>query len=218
MIPVVDVCAGVYRMCSSAYWFFVVRPEQQAERALSRRLTPRAVAARGATGRLLKDVQAMSTVGAFDSALGRTRGLSTSLQALIDQSGSKTTVAKLLLTCGCVALAVFVGVMLLIGMPLAAIPAAAAAAFAPIAILRFQRTRRLRRFEEQFPEALDLLARALRAGHSFSTAIEMVAEEMPTPIGPEFNCSTTSRTMAWRCPTRCGCSPSAFRFSTRGSS
>jgi tight adherence protein B len=76
--------------------------------------------------------------------------------------------------------------MLLIGMPLAAIPAAAAAAFAPIGILRFQRTRRLRRFEEQFPEALDLLARALRAGHSFSTAIEMVAEEMPTPIGPEF--------------------------------
>jgi tight adherence protein B len=44
----------------------------------------------------------------------------------------------------------------------------------------------LRRFEEQFPEALDLLARALRAGHSFSTAIEMVAQEMPAPIGPEF--------------------------------
>jgi len=185
MIPLVTF-ALVFIGCSSAYWFFVVRPEQHAERALSRRLTPRAVAAAAATGRLLKDVQAMSTVAGFDSALARTRGLSTSLQALIDQAGSKTTVAKLLLICGCVALAVFVGVMLLVAMPLAAIPAAAAAAFAPIGILRFQRTRRLRRFEEQFPEALDLLARALRAGHSFSTAIEMVAEEMPAPIGPEF--------------------------------
>jgi tight adherence protein B len=185
MIPVVTF-ALVFIGCSGAYWFFVVRPEQHAERTLSRRLTPRAAAAAAATGRLLKDVKAMSTFGAFDSALGRSRGLSTSLQALIDQSGSKTTVAKLLLTCGCVALAVFVGLMLLIGMALAAIPAAAVAAFAPIAVLRFKRTRRLRRFEEQFPEALDLLARALRAGHSFSTGIEMVAEEMPTPMGPEF--------------------------------
>jgi tight adherence protein B len=45
---------------------------------------------------------------------------------------------------------------------------------------------RLRKFEEQFPEALDLLARALRAGHSFTTGIEMVADEMPKPLGPEF--------------------------------
>ena len=185
MIPVVTF-ALVFIGCSGAYWFFVVRPEQYAERALSRRLTPRASAVVAKAGRLLKDVQAMSTVNAFDNALSRTHGLSTSLQSLIDQSGSKTTVSKLLLTCGCIALAVFVAVMLLTGMVLAAIPAAAAAAFAPIAILRFQRTRRLRRFEEQFPEALDLLSRALRAGHSFSTAIEMVADEMPAPIGPEF--------------------------------
>lgn len=185
MIPVVTF-ALVFLGCTGAYWFFVVRLEQQAERALSRRLTPRARAAAAATGRLLKDVQAMSTVGALDNALARTHGLSTNLQNLIDQSGAKTTVAKLLLTCGCVALAVFLGMMLLTGMLLAAIPAAAAVAFAPVGILRFRRTRRLRRFEEQFPEALDLLARALRAGHSFSTAIEMVADEMPVPIGPEF--------------------------------
>jgi len=44
----------------------------------------------------------------------------------------------------------------------------------------------MRKFEEQFPEALDLLARALRAGHAFTTGIEMVATEMPKPVGPEF--------------------------------
>ena len=50
----------------------------------------------------------------------------------------------------------------------------------------FQRTRRILKFEEQFPEALALISRALKAGHTFTTGLAMVAEEMPTPIGPEF--------------------------------
>ena len=45
---------------------------------------------------------------------------------------------------------------------------------------------RMARFEEQFPEALDLLSRAIRAGHAFTTAMSMVADEAPDPIGPEF--------------------------------
>src|SRR5260221_14209604 len=49
-----------------------------------------------------------------------------------------------------------------------------------------RRTRRLNRFEEQFPEALDLLSRAIRAGHAFQTAMGMVADELPPPVGPEF--------------------------------
>ena len=39
---------------------------------------------------------------------------------------------------------------------------------------------------KQFPEALDLIARALKAGHAFATGLKMVADEMPEPIGPEF--------------------------------
>ena len=42
------------------------------------------------------------------------------------------------------------------------------------------------KFEEQFPEAIDLLSRALRAGHAFTTGLSMVAEEMPEPVGTEF--------------------------------
>src|SRR6185295_14337451 len=41
-------------------------------------------------------------------------------------------------------------------------------------------------FEELFPEALDLLSRALRAGHAFQTALGMVADEVKAPVGPEF--------------------------------
>ena len=56
----------------------------------------------------------------------------------------------------------------------------------PFIVLRVKRTRRLRKFEEEFPEALDLIARALKAGHAFATGLKMVADEMPEPIGPEF--------------------------------
>jgi tight adherence protein B len=56
----------------------------------------------------------------------------------------------------------------------------------PFIFLRVKRTRRMRAFEEGFPEALDLVSRALKAGHAFATGIKMVADEMPEPIGPEF--------------------------------
>ena len=46
--------------------------------------------------------------------------------------------------------------------------------------------RRLAAFEEQFPEAIDLVARALRAGHAFTTGLGIAAEEMPAPVGIEF--------------------------------
>jgi tight adherence protein B len=67
-----------------------------------------------------------------------------------------------------------------------ALVGAVLAARIPTAVLRFQRTRRVQKFEEQFPEGLALISRALRAGHTFTTGLAMVAEEMPAPIGPEF--------------------------------
>ena len=56
----------------------------------------------------------------------------------------------------------------------------------PFLFLRVKRSRRLHAFEEGFPEALDLISRALKAGHAFATGLKMVADEMPEPIGPEF--------------------------------
>ncbi len=46
--------------------------------------------------------------------------------------------------------------------------------------------RRPRKFEEQFPEAIELIARALRAGHALTTGLALVAEELPDPVGGEF--------------------------------
>jgi tight adherence protein B len=56
----------------------------------------------------------------------------------------------------------------------------------PLAALMHRRRRRLARFGQQLPEALDVMVRCLRAGHPIAAAIGMVAGEMATPIGTEF--------------------------------
>ena len=53
-------------------------------------------------------------------------------------------------------------------------------------ILKHKRNVRIYKFEERFPEALDLLSRAVRAGHAFSAGMKMVADELDDPVGPEF--------------------------------
>jgi tight adherence protein B len=56
----------------------------------------------------------------------------------------------------------------------------------PFIVVRQKRASRLAKFEEQFPEALDLLSRAIRAGHAFGAGMKMVSEELGEPVGPEF--------------------------------
>ncbi len=63
---------------------------------------------------------------------------------------------------------------------------ASVGATAPLFILRLKRQRRIREIEEQLPEALEFLARSMRAGHAFSISLEMVGEELTGPLGQEF--------------------------------
>lgn len=69
--------------------------------------------------------------------------------------------------------------------PIAAL-AAAPGALIPYAYVRRKRTLRLRAFEEQLPEAIDLLGRAIRAGHPLSAGLKMVADEADDPVAGEF--------------------------------
>jgi tight adherence protein B len=56
----------------------------------------------------------------------------------------------------------------------------------PFQVVRFKATKRMRKFEEQFPDTIDLIARALRAGHAFTTGLALAAEEAPQPAAGEF--------------------------------
>lgn len=56
----------------------------------------------------------------------------------------------------------------------------------PFVVLRFLRGRRQKKFGEQFPDAIDIIVRSLRAGHPIPVAISMVGRELPDPVGSEF--------------------------------
>ncbi len=104
----------------------------------------------------------------------------------IEQSGVKVSASAMLLLALGGAVLTGLAAMALARSPLA-LPIGAAVGFAvPFLVLKVKRSRRLRTFEEQFPEALDMIARALKAGHAFATGLKMAADELPEPVGPEF--------------------------------
>jgi tight adherence protein B len=108
------------------------------------------------------------------------------LTRLIEQSGVQTTPSGLMLVTVVSAAVVGLLTALFINRPYATPIAACVGAMLPMFYIMNRRTRRLNRFEEQFPEALDLLSRAVRAGHAFQTSMGMVADELTDPVGPEF--------------------------------
>ena len=169
----------------SAYWVFVLRPEEQAAGVVHRRLKKTARKAALQT-HLLRQARAMSAIGPIDKVLKRGQSHTQRVQDLLEQAGMKMTVGTLLAGSAALAALAFLVVHRLTGWASLGLAAGACAATVPVNVVKFKRTRRMRKFEEQFPEALDLLGRALRAGHSFTTGMEMVASEMPDPIGPEF--------------------------------
>jgi tight adherence protein B len=59
-------------------------------------------------------------------------------------------------------------------------------AFLPYSYANYKRAKRFEKFEEIFPEAIDTLARAVRAGHAFTTALELIASELGEPVASEF--------------------------------
>ncbi|MEO8521980.1 MAG: type II secretion system F family protein [Acidobacteriota bacterium] len=137
-----------------------------------------------AEGLLLK-VQHAGPMPALDRLLGETTKGS-ALGRWIDQSGVRASISGVLATAVCSGLAVGCVAGLLTHTPWVFLAGFAAGALLPFVVLRVKRTRRMRAFEEQFPEGLDLISRALKAGHAFATGLKMVADEMPEPVGPEF--------------------------------
>lgn len=108
------------------------------------------------------------------------------LDRWLEQSGSTWTVAQLLGYC------VLVVSCTLVAAPMLPLPMPALWGIAlvlgvlPLLHVSALRRKRLRQMERQLPEAVDMIARALRAGHAFSGALGMVGTEMKAPIGPEF--------------------------------
>ena len=168
-----------------AYWLLVAEPEAAEAKRLAKRL-------KGTTGKsslvvgVASDEPKVSGIPTLERLLKRNAGFTTSIERLIVEAGMTMPVGVFLglsfvsaaigWTIGLIGLGYFVVALLL----------AFLGAFVPLFVVRFKRNKRLATFEEQFPEAVDLIARSLRAGHAFTTGLGIAAEEMPAPVGKEF--------------------------------
>lgn len=119
------------------------------------------------------------------------------LLAEAELSWSVGRITLLMLLCAGVTLAVLMNVDLLPAW--AVISAAAAVASVPYMYVRWRRRRRLATIEDQLPDAMDFLARSLRAGHPFTAALEMLGEEKLPPLAAEIRKTAEERRlgMSW---------------------
>jgi tight adherence protein B len=105
---------------------------------------------------------------------------------LIAQSGVNWSPAVPVVASTAGLLCAWMAVAWLSGSGRIALVAGGLCAAAPWGYLVLRRARRIARIEVLLPDALDMLARSMRAGHSFNNALRLVADEMPDPIGAEF--------------------------------
>ena len=108
------------------------------------------------------------------------------LQLFLRQAGLKMRAATLLLVSLVLSLVGFLfGWMWNLPWQMVGL-SALGAAIIPFLVISVKRQQRFSKFEELFPDALDLLARSVRAGHAFTTGFELIADEMPDPLAEEF--------------------------------
>jgi tight adherence protein B len=134
---------------------------------------------------ILRD-EALSTISIWDRLLKRFDWVEI-MKKRIQEAGMDWSVGRLTMFMLVAGSATFVAFRLMVIVPgwLVVVLAGGAAAAPYLVVLR-RRSRRLRKLEQQLPDALDTLARALRAGHPVQVALEILAREVVAPLAFEF--------------------------------
>ncbi|RZA33915.1 MAG: type II secretion system F family protein [Lysobacteraceae bacterium] len=158
--------------------------------AAARRIAHRLQVMSGSSGRSGERISILkqrpySRNAAFDAILHRVP-LAHRVDALLVQSGTGNTVGQFLAwSTGCMAATGLTSLGWQLPLALHVV-AALLGLCVPWMLLRRARQRRLIRIEQQLPDAADFIARALRAGHSFSNVLQIVGNELPEPLSGEF--------------------------------
>lgn len=133
---------------------------------------------------ILKD-ERLSSIPLLNALLARLHPIA-SLVQMIQQAGLSSRVGEVVLYILLLALSGLLVGMLWMNNVLVALLLAVVGATLPVLVVRRKRHNRMRLFAEQLPDALDLTRAALQAGHSFVTALYVVADEFPDPVAQEF--------------------------------
>jgi tight adherence protein B len=108
------------------------------------------------------------------------------LASLLERAGYSRTVTEVSMVIGAFALVGAVVGGLRMGGTLWMVVGAAVAGSLPILYLNYKANQRINRFQRDFPDGVDMMTRAIRAGHALGSGIRLVGEEMAAPVGPEF--------------------------------
>ncbi|MFA6147077.1 MAG: type II secretion system F family protein [bacterium] len=166
--------------------YFLLAPARESSRELKRRLD--LLELRGIGNAEMPDVlkeELLSDVPLIQRALSHLKA-ARRVDARLRQAGMELTVgAFTLLSLALLAIGTLTGLFLHWPFVLALLLGAFLAT-APGVVVGVKGRRRMKAFTSQFPDALEMFARSLRAGHSFTGAIQLVAQEMPHPMGTEF--------------------------------
>jgi tight adherence protein B len=133
---------------------------------------------------LVRDEQ-LSKIPAFDTLLRRSARVSAIQDALL-QAGMKYRAGNFLVICLICGAAAGGATLVATGNPAIAWAVLLIGGFLPYAFVSYKRQKRFEKIEELFPDAIDTLSRAVRAGHAFTTALEMISTEIPEPLASEF--------------------------------
>jgi len=129
--------------------------------------------------------EVLSRIPAFDNYLRRSERVS-ELQKTLEQGNIDVRAGNFIMLCIISALVFALIGFILCGNLIFGWVGALMGFFIPYAYASHRRSKRFQKFEEKFPEAIDTLARAVRAGHAFTTALEMIANEVSEPVAGEF--------------------------------
>jgi tight adherence protein B len=140
---------------------------------------------RGPAQLLIERDTRMSVVPFIDRLL-KPMSVARKLELLLYQAGSTMRVGMFLLVVALVAMVTYLAGYIIFGHVMPAFGCMAVGGLVLPLVLWHKRNIRMNAFAEEFPDALDLLVSALRAGISFSSALQIVADESPEPIRSEF--------------------------------
>lgn len=164
-------------------WTFLNRKSLTASDAALERLRE-IEEAQDAARNILRD-ESVSTLPALDRMLGG-RELTTQLSLKLQGAGVDMTPGSFVLGMGISAFLMMVIGRWILGSVLGAAIGTGIGLFLPFFWLGRKEQKRLDTFQEQLPEALDMLVSAMKAGYSFQAAMKFIGEEVPEPLGPEF--------------------------------
>ena len=184
MIPILLTFIGL-STASLALMFLLSRPRQAEKQLQERVISVLASPAAAAHSDMIALTDPPGLGGRFEQILAK-YGWTVHLAQLLGAAGSRQSVGSFARLS--IAVALGCGTLAHVLAPLVTLTVTAfmMGAFLPYAALLIKRSRRITAFNTALPDAIDLMARALRAGHSMSSSLELIGEQSPVPLGAEF--------------------------------